>query len=195
MHRRAVLATLASLAAVVTAGCFGDSGPGEDPADDGESTGTGSTDTGGDGATTGTETADREPTRSGSPERGSGTETTGDGAAGASDLETHFVIRRIEFVGTPSGTATIAFGERSVTVTGTIPGSNSCYTARLDAVTIDDDTLHVRIESFEDRGENDGCYTGIVGIDYELRVERDSPLPARVSVEHNAEPVETDRRS
>lgn len=111
-----------------------------------------------------------------------------DGSNGASAIgETSF-----EVLGTPNvaeETATVTFDDGTVTVSGMIMGNNACYTARLDDTTIEDGTLVVSVESYEDAAEDEGCATVVIFIEYEAIVEMQGALPASVRVEHNGEQV------
>lgn len=87
--------------------------------------------------------------------------------------------------------ASVTVEDRMVTVTGTIVGNNSCYTARLDETTVEEGRLVVRIASYEDADANEGCADALIGITYEASVEFESEPPTSVRVEHNGEPVAT----
>lgn len=91
--------------------------------------------------------------------------------------------------------AIVKVGDGTVTVTGTIVGNTACYTARLDGVTIEEGELVVRVESYDDREEDEMCPEVIIGIEYEAVVEFDDEVPASVRVEHNGEPVATGSQS
>jgi hypothetical protein len=116
----------------------------------------------------------------------------GGGPGTTSTLEPDLEILNIEYTGDSNGSASVAFEDHTVAVTGTILGSNSCYTARLDAVRIDDQTLLVQIESFEETAKHEDCRAATVEIEYEMNVEIPGALPAAVRVEHNGEHVMTD---
>lgn len=112
----------------------------------------------------------------------------------ATDIETRFEVHDID-TGILEESATVEFEDGTVIVTGAILGSNTCYTARLGTVAVDDRTLLVGVESYEDLGENEGCYDAIVGVEYETTVEIHGDLPESVRVEHNGEHVTTEQPS
>ena len=81
-----------------------------------------------------------------------------------------------------------------VLVSGTIWGNNSCYTARLGEVVIDDSLLLVCVESYEDRGEDELCMEADYGIDYEAVFKFDGELPTTVTVEYNGQEITSEQR-
>lgn len=104
---------------------------------------------------------------------------------------------RFEVTGSNGGedSASVTFENGSVTVTGTILGNNSCYTARLASVNVENRTLTISVESYEDPPEDAGCMQVIIGIHYEAVVEFDDEPPTKVTVTHNGGEVVTDQRS
>lgn len=82
--------------------------------------------------------------------------------------------------------ATVTVEDGAVVVTGTIFGSNGCYTARLaDAVT-NAGRLTVTVESYEDTGDGTpACTQAIVAIDYRLTATFEGSLPTAVEVRHD----------
>lgn len=113
----------------------------------------------------------------------------------ASDFEARFEVLNIDYTGSPTERASVTFENQTVNITGAVSGSNSCYTARLDAVTIEDRALVVQIESFEDAAENEGCRDAIVEIEYQMSIKITGELPPSVRVEHNGEHVTTEQSS
>ena len=107
--------------------------------------------------------------------------------------ETHFEI--LDTDASYEVSASVAFEDGMVTITGTISGNNSCYTAKLGEVTIVDRTLFVGVESYDDADEDEGCMEVLIGIDYEALIEIEGELPDTVTVEHDGEEVTTERRS
>lgn len=91
--------------------------------------------------------------------------------------------------------ASVTFENDSVTVSGTIQGYNTCYTARLDETTIENRMLTVNIDSYEDSDENEGCGLSLIGIKYKGTVEFDGDLPTEVTVKHNGKHVTTEQAS
>ncbi|MFB6299590.1 MAG: hypothetical protein ABEH65_04950 [Halobacteriales archaeon] len=110
-------------------------------------------------------------------------------------LGSTFEILDVTSTGTTDGSASVTFENQTIIVTGTILGSNSCYTARLGTVTIENGTLLVRIESYEDADENKGCREVIIGINYEVNIEINGDPPSAVTVDHNDEHVTTEQLS
>lgn len=117
-------------------------------------------------------------------------ETTGSGGSDDAHLEVLGM-----HTGDVEESASVRFEDDTVTVTGTILGSNTCYTARIDAVTVEDRTLLVAVESYEDVAEGEGCRDARVAIEYQATVEVHEDPPTSVRVEHNGDPVTTERRS
>ncbi|NEU58836.1 hypothetical protein [Halorussus sp. MSC15.2] len=91
--------------------------------------------------------------------------------------------------GKPAGDASVQFSQEngSVTVTGTISGSNTCYTAKLADASYDPEsgTLDVTVASVQ-KGGADACAQCIVEIEYEATFSFDGAVPASVSVVHEA---------
>ncbi|MFC4448726.1 hypothetical protein [Halorussus aquaticus] len=89
--------------------------------------------------------------------------------------------------GKPAGDASVQFSPGSVTVTGTISGSNTCYTAKLADASYDPEsgTLDVTVASVQ-KGGADACAQCIVEIEYEATFSFDGAVPASVSVVHEA---------
>lgn len=90
--------------------------------------------------------------------------------------------------------ASVRFMVDEVLVSGTIWGNNSCYTARLGEVVIDDSLLLVCVESYEDRGEDELCMEADYGIDYEAVFKFDGELPTTVTVEYNGQEITSEQR-
>ena len=90
--------------------------------------------------------------------------------------------------GQQTSEATVAFENGSVVVTGTIPGSNACYVAKLADASFDpeESALDVTVASVDDSGENEVCADCITEIGYEATFEFDGGLPATVTVVHEA---------
>lgn len=87
-----------------------------------------------------------------------------------------------------------SFEGRTVQVTGTISGSNSCYTAELKDVTLEQDTLAVKIRSFENKS-NELCSMCLSNIEYNTTCTFEDELPSRVVVVHNGKQAMSKRRS
>ncbi|MFC6787515.1 hypothetical protein ACFQFH_17140 [Halobaculum halobium] len=86
----------------------------------------------------------------------------------------------------PGESASVAFGDDLVTVTGVISGKNGCMRASLAAAEYDADAgeLRVRVETVREGG--DTCTQQIVSRRYEAGVEFAGGLPASVVVEHES---------
>lgn len=173
MDRRTVLA--ASLTAVGSAvtGCLEgtrNSGDGTDPTGTTEPAETDTTDGGGAGEETTTE----------SP--------CPDDASFSCDAE----FRVVNETAGLAESATVQMEDNAVTVTGVIQGNNGCYTARLAAIEFQEDTLSVRVESYEDRDEGTVCSQAVVSLEYEAVITLADGLPGSVHVYHNGEQVETE---
>ena len=127
---------------------------------------------------------------------GDGNNENGDEGGGNEETrhETRFEVLGVD-ESEAAESATVEFEDRTITVVGTVVGNNGCYTARLGGTTIEEGTLVVRVESYEDADEDEVCTQALVGIDYESVIEFDGEPPAVVRVEHNGETVATERRS
>lgn len=194
VNRRTLLRRALACGVVLAAGCVGD----EPAPGDGQS-----------GSPTGTEPpdADRDDaTESGTDDVNStddATATDGDGATQSpspSDGDPRLAGRSFEVVSNECGQgrneADASADGRTVTVTGTIDGSNTCYTARLESASLDESgaTLRVDVESYVP--ESDGtpaCGQCIVDIEYESTFEFEDGRPDEVVVRHDGEHVATVR--
>lgn len=123
---------------------------------------------------------------------------TDDGSAGSTAdndqdgiRKSHFGVRGTDFEFDVSAAAT--FDGDSVTVQGTIQGTNTCYTAKLDELTVENQTLLVNIVSYEDPDEGEVCGEALIGIGYEVVIEFDSEVPAEVTVQHDGQHVTSER--
>ncbi|MFB6139304.1 MAG: hypothetical protein ABEJ26_02580 [Halosimplex sp.] len=72
----------------------------------------------------------------------------------------------------------------AVTVTGTIWGSDACFTAVLSDVSLHEGTLTVAVAAESDAGTDTACAQCITEIDYETAVDIDGALPRKVIVVH-----------
>ncbi|ELZ27619.1 hypothetical protein C475_06855 [Halosimplex carlsbadense 2-9-1] len=88
--------------------------------------------------------------------------------------------------GTETDDASVAFDENggTVTVTGTTWGIDTCHTAVLSYVRLDDGALTVAVGSESESGTDTACGQCITEIDYEATVALDSALPREVVVVH-----------
>lgn len=80
--------------------------------------------------------------------------------------------------------------EGTISVTGTIVGSNSCMTADLGAASYDAETdrLDVNVVTME-REDSGMCTQQLVGIDYKTIVSFENGIPSMVSVSHDGDGV------
>lgn len=88
----------------------------------------------------------------------------------------------------------VSFDGRSVRVTGTISGQNSCYTAELKNATLEGDTLTVNVRSFE-KDTNELCSMCLKEIEYDTTCTFENGLPKRVVVTHNSSQVTRETRT
>lgn len=130
----------------------------------------------------------------------SATETTesSDGEDEPTSTDDAEGIRNTEFevLGTDPDfdvSASVAYGTDMITVTGTIRGNNTCYTARLGNGTMENGTLTLGVESYEDADDDEGCGEAIIGIEYEAVVAFHGDLPSEVTVEHNGDQITTEQ--
>ncbi|WP_248907063.1 hypothetical protein [Halocatena marina] len=128
---------------------------------------------------------------------GSGTDTDSDGTQSGKQQST-LAKKSFNVVSSGCGKEKIetnaSFEGRTVQVTGTISGSNSCYTAELKDVTLEQDTLTVRIRSFENKN-NELCSMCLSNIEYNTTCTFEDELPNRVVVVHNGKEAMSKRRS
>ena len=170
MERREMLARFgAVLGTAALGGCLGGNRPGGGGTGDGDGTTS-------DGNVTDGESTTTEPT---TDETTSGESTLTDSALEVTGAE----------CGKPSNDASVEFvsGDGSVVVTGTIRGSNTCYTAEIADASYDPETgtLDVTVTSVQS-DEADACAQCITEISYEATFAFDGGLPATVTVVHDA---------
>ncbi|UPV76051.1 hypothetical protein M0R89_08325 [Halorussus limi] len=128
------------------------------------------------------------------PDETTGEATTTDGAqtteAGQQGALTGKTFELLDVgCGAPRGEASVSFrdGGSSVVVSGTIPGSNDCYIARLADVSYDPATraLDLTVASMAKEGA-EMCAQCIVEIEYEATLSFADGGPASVTVTHAA---------
>lgn len=202
VNRRTLLRRVLAGGVVLAAGCVGDEPtPGAAPSD----SPTGAERDGQDDSTSeGSDPPD--PTGTGEPTETTGSSptdgSTGTGEDGATsspspaDGEPRLAGRSFEVVSNECGQgrneADATADGRTVTVTGTIDGSNTCYTARLDGASLDGETLRVDVESYvPESDETRACGQCIVDIEYEATFEFEDGRPDEVVVRHDGERVTT----
>lgn len=145
---------------------------------------------GGDGSTDGsTESPTEEPT-----DTPTGTATPGStptSSPGPPRLTGQSFEVIYEECGNGTDRASVEWGDRTVTVTGIISGSNGCYTAELGRAKYDADAdeLRVDVRSYEPEDASN-CTMCIVDIDYRSELEFEGGTPETVSVRHNGDSVE-----
>lgn len=86
--------------------------------------------------------------------------------------------------GTGENESRASFETNRLRVSGTITGADSCYTAKLQAFTHENNTLTVVIQSYK-RDDTGICSTCVTDIEYDATFEFDNGLPQRVVVVHN----------
>ncbi|WP_436929386.1 hypothetical protein [Halosimplex halobium] len=201
MKRRALLRGLGAAGTLALTGCLSD-GPGGQPTDTDEPADT-PTDTPSDGSTdtdrptatpsdrTGDTVTEPDPggaddpsaTPSDSPaETASGTPDSEPSATPGGVADSSLAVTD-SGCGTQTDDASVDF-DGTVTVTGTIWGSDACYTAVLSDVRLDGDTATVVVASESDAGTDTMCAQCITETDYEATVAFDSALPRKVVVVH-----------
>ena len=120
----------------------------------------------------------------------SGTEPNGNGTTPSTETptpgETTFRVVDAYCRSSPGG-ASVSFGDGSVTIHGRVEAPNGCYTAVLDSVQWEDETLVVRVESAQ--RDVDACVQCLYAIEYEASVRFEGDGPARVDVIHDGDRV------
>jgi len=193
MKRRTLLGAGGTALAFALAGCLDDGvDPGDDDSDvppeegEGEDDGAETPDDADDDPTDGSEgdddTEDDESTESddGNGER--------EDREDPSVVDTEFEVVSEGSGGEDDGEARVDIDGETVRVEGSIVGRNGCYTARLEEAVVEDGTLVVRVEAYEDAEEGEMCTQALVVIEYEARVDLDGE-PSEVRVEHDGEAV------
>lgn len=205
MKRRTLLRGLGAAGTLALTGCLSD-GPGGQPTDTDEPTGTDGasatpsddpattdpaatpTDRTGDTVTEpdpgGTD--DPSATPSDSPEDTASETPDSEPSATPSGVADSSLAVTDRGCGTETDEASVAFDANggTVTVTGTTWGNDTCHTAVLSDVRLDDGTLTVVVGSESDAATDTACGQCITEIDYEATVELDSALPREVAVVH-----------
>lgn len=119
---------------------------------------------------------------------GDSTDTeTDDGSSPTLD-DTAFEVTNVGS-GTQVDEAAVTTDGQQVVVTGTIHGSNGCYTASLADATFEDGTLAVTVESHEKDTEGTAtnvCTDAIVEIEYRLEATFAGGMPGTVEVTHDS---------
>lgn len=190
MKRRTLLRAAAG-GALGLAGCLSD-GAGGEPVETDDPTGATDTDTptdtdrpadtvsepGGDGSDTPSGTPSDTP-----PGTATGTPDDEPSATPSGVADTGLKVTD-SGCGTQTDEASVAFDEGTVTVTGTIWGSDACYTAVLSDVSLDGGALTVVVAAERDADEDTACADCIAEVDYQATVTFDGGLPAEVTVVH-----------
>ena len=114
---------------------------------------------------------------------GSPTETPTD----APDDPPHSFAVSATRCGTQVDRADVTFGEGTVTLEGTTWGNDACYTARLEALEWDGETLRLSVAAERAADDDRGCAECISEIDYRATVEVSAP--SEVVVVHRGETV------
>ncbi|AUV80638.1 hypothetical protein C2R22_02350 [Salinigranum rubrum] len=127
----------------------------------------------------------------GVPTAGDGDGSPEDGSGGAAGGGTHPRFTETSLTSTGQcerpGTASVAFGDEAVTVTGCAHGRNGCAVPVLADVsyTPAEDHLTVVIASEVRRDEDEACTEALLPLGYEARVVMDGAVPGTVSVVHD----------
>lgn len=198
MNRRTLLRGLGAAGTLALTGCLSDRS-GDQPTDSDEPT-----DTGTDPPTDGHATTDRagdtvtepdpdgaddpSPTPSDAPDDTASETPDSEPSTTPSGVADRSLQVTDSGCGTQTDAASVAFDEggRTVTVTGTIWGSDACYTAVLSDVSLDGDALTVVVGSESDAGTDTMCAECITEIDYEATVTLEGALPREVTVVHGS---------
>jgi hypothetical protein len=103
-------------------------------------------------------------------------------------VDRSFEVRRVE-CGDDYGGHEVTTDGGTVTVEGTLDGSDTCYTAELvrGEYVAEKDTLYVEVESVVDSEENETCAECIVEIDYEATFEFEGGTPESVRVDQRGQ--------
>ncbi|WP_331235062.1 hypothetical protein [Natronorarus salvus] len=200
MKRRALLGIGGSTVAFAVTGCLDDTDPisepdeADDVTDDGAETeephgddpgeSDDEADDRGDDGEEGDEngTGDRDDSEGGDDEPGT------DHGDDPTVVSTEFEVVSKGGGGEGDGEARIEREGESVRVQGSIVGWNGCYTARLEEAVVENGTLVVRVEAYEDAEEGEMCTQALVVIEYEVRIELAGEVTG-VRVEHDGEAV------
>jgi len=186
MDRRALLCGGVSLVVGALAGCLGRGGEGSG----GEGSG-GENGTDGDAPPNSPDpsaTPGQSPTPDSSP---TATPTPTDATDRSTIRDRSFAVRDVSCGADRDAAAASADGA-DVTVTGTIPGSDTCHTARLADVTYRgrDRRLRIGLESYvPESTETPVCGQCIVEIDYEATFTFEGDRPETVVVVHDGRTV------
>lgn len=114
---------------------------------------------------------------------GNDTATATAGGGGPTLTNRSFEVVSAE-CGTGENKSSASFETKRARVSGTIPGSDSCYTAKLKRVVCKENTLTVSVQSV--KRENDTpCSMCVTDIKYEAVFDFKNSLPQRIVVLHN----------
>lgn len=94
--------------------------------------------------------------------------------------------------GNPTNSATAGIDGDTITVTGTIDGSDTCHTARLAGAAVSDDgkTLAIEVEAYvPESTATQACGQCIVEIEYRSTFTFDLARPDRVVVNHDEKQI------
>jgi hypothetical protein len=114
-----------------------------------------------------------------------------DGGGGGTPAEPTVTDTEFAVLGRTSGSqtddATVTFDDATVTVEGTIWGSDGCQTAVLDSADYDAaaDELTVAVAEATREDAGDACTQAIVETEYRARVAFDGGFPGTVVVTHD----------
>lgn len=183
MNRRTFLGTVVGSVAVVSSGCLAQRS---------------NTDAAGQNGDTTPATGENATRENGTNERDAG--NTGDGNPAKSEPGSNPTLIKRSFnivssvCGKGKSETRVSFDGRSVRVTGTISGQNSCYTAKLKNATLEGETLTVNVQSFQ-KDTNELCSMCLKEIKYDAMCTFENELPKRVVVIHNDSHVTSETRT
>jgi len=189
VNRRTLLRSLSATGALAVAGCLSE-GPGSQPADTDTATdepvdtptdtpGATTTDPGDEtGSPTDSPTDDHTDTLSETPD--------GDPSATPSGVASKSLTVTERGCGSQDEDASVSFDDDgvSVSITGTIWGNDSCYTAVFSDIRLDGGSLTVVVASESDADPDTACAECITQIEYEAMLTFDGALPEDVAVMH-----------
>ena len=119
--------------------------------------------------------------------------TTTDATAGTTDRRPTLLNHSFEVLdagcGTVGGDASLGFdrGDATLTVEGTISGSDACAVARLASAKYDDDRFTVTVETTRQASETAACADCITEIRYRATFAFEGELPSSVAVVHDGQ--------
>lgn len=172
MNRRALLKTIGGSAAVGLAGCLTRrSSRGTEQPNDTRST----------------------PEETDTPAETDNNDTPAETDDGCPDLvDSSFEVVSAE-CGAGESQSSASFETNSIHVSGTIDGANTCYTATLDRVRCEEESVTVSVQSYESENDNI-CSMCVMDIEYEATLDFENGLPQHIVVVHDDSEVLNESR-